>query len=240
MFVISLTDYTPIARYDNEPWTLARIEESVAQSGPWVEIDSVTLSPVDTDPANPQTRNFTTPNATLEEGWYRVVFVDGIGATETATVPVHRKTAIGFPFTPTVSEVAAILRARTKDTFGNEVGTFNSNTRPTGNEVLLLIEKAQSFVLSRADDDIPEGGWDIARDLISLGAAMLVEMSYFSEQVGTDRTAYEEMERMFDKQWDALIGAIEREKAEVVDGADAPPNIAFGFPTAEPLWTKKF
>jgi hypothetical protein len=34
-------------------------------------------------------------------------------------------------FTPSVADVSALLRARTKDSTGSEVGTFNDDTRPT-------------------------------------------------------------------------------------------------------------
>lgn len=33
--------------------------------------------------------------------------------------------------TPSVANVAALLRARTKDVNGDEIGTFNDDTRPT-------------------------------------------------------------------------------------------------------------
>ena len=37
---------------------------------------------------------------------------------------------------PSVADVAALLRGRTKDSNGVEVGTFNDDTRPTSSQVL--------------------------------------------------------------------------------------------------------
>jgi hypothetical protein len=39
---------------------------------------------------------------------------------------------------PSVLDVAALLRARTKDVNGVEVGTFTDDTRPTSSQVLRL------------------------------------------------------------------------------------------------------
>lgn len=75
--VVTLEDYTPIARFDGIPWTVARIEEAELSSGSWATIDTITLSPVDADPSAPATRDLTTNNASSTMGlWYRIVFVD--------------------------------------------------------------------------------------------------------------------------------------------------------------------
>jgi integrase len=47
---------------------------------------------------------------------------------------------------PSVLDVAALLRARTKDSNGMEVGTFNDDTRPTSAQVLTLIDQAVADV----------------------------------------------------------------------------------------------
>jgi len=86
--IVTLTGYIPEARYDALPWTHARIEEAPDSTGPWTSIDTIMLSPVDSNPALPVTRNFTTTHATLTTGWYRVVWTDA-AALESATAPVH-------------------------------------------------------------------------------------------------------------------------------------------------------
>jgi hypothetical protein len=77
--IVSFQRYRPPIRYDGLPWTEVRIEEATAESGPWVLIDTLALSPLDTNPANPRYRSFTTENGTGTELWYRVIFADADG-----------------------------------------------------------------------------------------------------------------------------------------------------------------
>jgi hypothetical protein len=49
--------------------------------------------------------------------------------------------AFPIDIAPSVADVAALLRARTKDVNGEEIGTFNDDTRPTSAQVLTLIER---------------------------------------------------------------------------------------------------
>jgi len=115
-------------------------------------------------------------------------------------VPVER---------PTVEDVAALLRARTKDTDGHELGTFNDATRPTDAEVLDLIELAYGDVTTQTGADLEERTAAAATSMIALRAAMFVELSYFPEQVRQDRSAYEEYKRLYDEGMLALRAAIE-------------------------------
>ena len=39
---------------------------------------------------------------------------------------------------PSVADVGALLRVRTKDINGEEVGTFNDDTRPTSAQVIYI------------------------------------------------------------------------------------------------------
>lgn len=93
MTVVTFLDYVPLEREDSLPWTQARIDEGTSSDGPWTTIDTITLDPVEPDPANPLPRSFTTALATLASGWYRVVFLDAAGDEE-FTDPV--------PFEPTI------------------------------------------------------------------------------------------------------------------------------------------
>lgn len=86
MTVVTLTDYEPNERFDANPWTQARVEGATAAEGPFTAIETIDLDPVDSDPTNPATRNFTTTQATTES-WFRVVFIDADG-NEDATEPV--------------------------------------------------------------------------------------------------------------------------------------------------------
>jgi hypothetical protein len=88
--VVSFDGFTPPARFDDLAWQEVRIEEAPVPSGPWTLIDTLTLDPVDDDPADPQARNLTTEQASDEPDlWYRLVFVDADGDTSLATSPLQ-------------------------------------------------------------------------------------------------------------------------------------------------------
>jgi hypothetical protein len=110
------------------------------------------------------------------------------------------------PWRPTVDDVAALIRARTKDASANEIGTFTDATRPTDVEVEQLITNGCAKVAALA------GGWTIpadaqeeARHLASLVAACEVELSYFPEQIRTDRSAYNNLWAMFQGDSQAFV-----------------------------------
>ncbi len=72
--IVTVT-FTPPARADGNPWTQARLEESATETGSFTAIETVDLSPTDSDPTDPQTRSFTTSLATPGD-WIRVVWID--------------------------------------------------------------------------------------------------------------------------------------------------------------------
>lgn len=87
-YVVSLEGFVPPPRYDAVAWASGRIEESTnGPDGPWTTLDTQALSPVDADPASPQSRNFTTTSAD-PVGWYRIVWLDGSG-NESASGPTY-------------------------------------------------------------------------------------------------------------------------------------------------------
>lgn len=88
-FVVTLRGVTPPPRDDGEPFTQLRLEEATSETGPWTPIITTTLAPVDTDPTKPLSRNITTDNATLENGYYRAVFIDADGDIA-PSAPVYR------------------------------------------------------------------------------------------------------------------------------------------------------
>lgn len=126
---------------------------------------------------------------------------------------------------PTVSDVARLLRARTKDTVGNELGDFTDETRPTADEVAALIEQARGLVGLSLPADVGDEFVGVATSLIALRAAMLVELTYFPEQVASGRSAYEQYRQMFD---DAIVGI----RARLPD--DTPTARIHSVPLARP------
>lgn len=108
--VITFENYRPVARYDSLPWTEARIEEATTATGPWTQIDVISLIPVDPDPTDPAVRNFTTELASDTPNlWYRVVFADLTGDTLQATAAVQNTPTPPTPYA-TVAELARLLK----------------------------------------------------------------------------------------------------------------------------------
>lgn len=99
------------------------------------------------------------------------------------------------PGRPTVDDVALLLRARTKDSQGNEVGTFDDDTRPTGDQVDAHIDVAMGLVGVRfpAMDKLTTEQVTAFAGLVAYRAALRVEKSYFPEQVRSDRSAYTQL-----------------------------------------------
>src|SRR5262245_15516464 len=142
---------------------------------------------------------------------------------------------------PSVDDVARLLRARTQDSHDDEIGTFTDDTRPTQTEVEGLIVQAGSVVYGSTGrlDDLP---CDTSGELksqglywISLLAACLVELSYFPEQVRSDRSPFQEYKEL----WDSEVGGFKsflENVNECKSGEVSPeegmtvPNASWSFP----------
>src|SRR5215831_929102 len=99
------------------------------------------------------------------------------------------------PTRPTVEQVALLIRARTKDANGLEVGTFDADTRPTDVQVEEHIDASMALVGIRFG---PSTNWPAEAQaafasLVAYRAALRIEKSYFPEQVRTDRSAYAQL-----------------------------------------------
>lgn len=110
---------------------------------------------------------------------------------------------------PTNQEVADLLRARTKDDNGVELGTWTADTRPTDSEVGNLILLATGDVTAQTGANLPERDAQSAATMIALRTAMFIEASYWPEQYLTDRSAYTAYERMYNDGMAALLRSIE-------------------------------
>lgn len=118
-------------------------------------------------------------------------------------------------YTPDVAAVAAFIRARTKTQGGAEAGTFNpaaswengsgEGTRPTAEGVATEIDNALGRISNIIGQDVPEAHRDAARRLAALRAAMLVELTYWPEQVNTGRSTYPQLKELFDEEWEDLL-----------------------------------
>lgn len=97
------------------------------------------------------------------------------------------------PYRPSVDDVAAELRTRTRgpDTYDSDgtEGTFTDETRPTAVQVDELIDRALALLAPRLGT-VPTSLHETAKAIVCLRAAMLVERSYFPEDVEEDRGVY--------------------------------------------------
>lgn len=112
--IVTFVDYTPVIRYDGIPWETAQIEEAATNSdddSDWTLIDTYTLTPVDADPENPASRNFTTNQGTDVEQWYRVRFFDANGDSSEYTEAIQNRSEdlTATPYAGT-AELARILK----------------------------------------------------------------------------------------------------------------------------------
>jgi hypothetical protein len=109
---------------------------------------------------------------------------------------------------PSVADVGAVLRARTKDTNGNEIGTFNDDTRPTEDQVGELIDTAVSDIESEVGT-VPDVLQDAARRVSAISSALLVELSFFPEQIATGRSPYDQLKELYDARFTRLKAQID-------------------------------
>ena len=138
-FTRSFEGFKPPRRFDSVPFVSVEIREAASESGTYSTIETVALSPVDTDPANPASRNFTTDEAVEAVGWYVIRWVDGGGAVSDS-VPV-RYGMVGADAFATIEDVSMRL--------GRDLGEAEEGT------VGLLLELASAAI--RAAIDKPEG-----------------------------------------------------------------------------------
>lgn len=192
--------------------------------------------------------------APLTAGDYQIVW-EGPEPDQTASEPVQ----VTIGVRPSITAVAALLRARTKIKGGSEPGTFNdlgppNGTRPTATQVEGLIDDALDEVSGKVQDvdlTLPAGekmgpGSAYERrysSAVALYAAILVELSYFPEQVRGGTSPVATYQQLYDSRIRALIS--EGEHAGQQEGmgeggagsggaGDAPADAAWAFPDFAP------
>jgi hypothetical protein len=86
--------------------------------------------------------------------------------------------------TPGVDEVASLERTRCKDLDGNDKGTFDNTTFPTGTAVETeVIPQARRAILQLLPDAINPEVYDDVSWAIQLQAAIIIETSYYRVQL---------------------------------------------------------
>jgi hypothetical protein len=134
----------------------------------------------------------------------------------------------------TPENVAALLRARTKDQGGRELGEWTDETRPTLDQVVETIALAEGAVTAKVGSPVEACAKSFAV-AVCFEAACMVEKSYFPEQLEPGRSNYEQLRAEADAvldgvracQADNLPGAGER-GWQVYDVCTPPANCSAG------------
>lgn len=210
MIVVSFPTTAPSPRFDGKTWTKARIEESASSTGPWTAIETKTLSPVDSDPAHPLARALTTELATINEGWYRIVFVDTDNDESQPTSSIQNVISVLSEIRPSVAKLSSLMRARTEGEFANQ-GVFNAETVPTADQADDLIDDALDLVLIKLGPNVPYALTRQAGKAVLFKAAALVELTYTPEQTTDENSAYARYQAQYDETMAALITAMNQD-----------------------------
>lgn len=158
--------------------------------------------------------DYTVTAALAEPGDYRIVWDFGSDVTAQEDIQV-----LALDYSPSVDQVGALLRTRTTERGSSgEAGTFTENTRPTHDEVVDLIDLATRDVQIKLGTTIPAALVQDARQTIALRAAMLVELSFYGDQISVSRSPYTELKALYKEALDALVSA----KKDL--GADQQPG----------------
>lgn len=101
---------------------------------------------------------------------------------------------------PTVAQVGAVLRSRTTDANGVEQGTFTATTRPTEDQAELIIADVVQDVVAVLGFTLPDRIAPLGTAVAALGAAALIELTYWPEQVASGKSPYEQLNERYEKQ----------------------------------------
>jgi hypothetical protein len=116
-------------------------------------------------------------------------------------------------YRPTVDEVAKRLVARTMEAdTGNRVGTFNADTRPTGEEVHDLIDDALTVVSSAVGVDLDAEFLPMAKAATIAYTAMSIEMSYYPETTEAGDSSFRAFKERFAQQVEYIETALNQRR----------------------------
>jgi hypothetical protein len=144
-----------------------------------------------------------TPTAPASAGSYSVAWDTGVVSPSTTAYDDLIVNAAGAPptppsdYTPTLEDVAALVPSRAKNQYGR-ITTFDGTTQPTGTQVQSVIDRAVRSVYGRIGDPA-DALLDMAKDIVALRAAMLVELTYFGDQIRSDRSPYAALQELYEE-----------------------------------------
>lgn len=121
-----------------------------------------------------------------------------------------------YSWEATTEDVAALLPQRTKGEFGKD-GEFRDPpdaTTPTKKQVESILSKtaeriADKLNLEEGKDICPNGPLNLAKEVHALRAAMMVELTYFANQLRTDQSPYKALKEEYESGLKDLIEAYE-------------------------------
>jgi len=109
----------------------------------------------------------------------------------------------------TPDSVAALLRARTKDSTGTEVGHWTDDTRPTLAQVEEQLDMARTLIELDVGTTIPDACAKGLEAVVAFHAALLIEKSYWPEQVQSERSAYQQLNDEYQQYRLALVSCVQ-------------------------------
>jgi hypothetical protein len=119
------------------------------------------------------------------------------------------------PVTPdaTPADVATLMRARTKDSSGRELGEWTDETRPTLTQVQATLDMARKVVAAHVGYPV-DACLPVFETAVAFEAVCMIEKSYFNEQVTSGRSAYEQWRAEADA---LLLGVRECQQGNLPD-----------------------
>lgn len=183
--VVSFVGYRPPERFDALPWTEVRVEEAPTETGTYVQLETIALTPLDVDPAHPAARSFTTQLGTAVDYWYRVIFADLDGDVSQPTTPVQNTagSTVTSDVYGTVDELARILKQRNPSpdqlaamerVLTAASGEVNAEIDRTDSLAPWMVMLATEVTLERAvehwqQEEVPYGIWENALGPVVVG-----------------------------------------------------------------------
>lgn len=134
-------------------------------------------------------------------------------------------------WTPSLAQVAEPILTRTRDRNGVEQGTFTIGTKPTAVQATAQIATAVEDVASVQGTEIDGRLWGQAKRVTALRAAMLIELTYYPEQVAAGRSPYPHLKELYQEGMVKLGKAIqELASGDQLGPGDDPAQASFAFP----------
>lgn len=118
-----------------------------------------------------------------------------------------------YAWEATPDDVAALLPQRTHGEFGKD-GHFTTTTTPTLEQVEDILQKSAGRIATKlrlkpATEMCEAGPVDLANETHALRAAMMVELTYFANQLRTDQSPYTKLKELYDENAKELLEAYE-------------------------------